>query len=254
LTKKESAPILILAGTSEATELARELTARGRGVVMSFAGRTNLGDLPPSPVQRRIGGFGGVQGLVAELQQRRYPLLIDATHPFAVRMAQNAAVAARMAGVPHVRLLRPPWRPLPGARWYEVDDLDQAAKHLEGLGVQRAFLSIGSSRVGAFAHLNNVELVLRSIEPPSSTPEHVTVILDRGPFTVEAESALLREQRIDVIVARNSGGQATEAKLTAAHRLGIPVIMIRRPEQPAGAQASTVDEVVVWVQATLAHS
>jgi precorrin-6A/cobalt-precorrin-6A reductase len=251
---KTAAPILVLAGTSEATELARELSALGRGVMMSFAGRTNLWDPPAPPIQRRIGGFGGVQGLVAELHRRRYPLLVDATHPFASRMAQNAVAAARLAGVPHVRLLRPPWRPLPGACWYDVDDLDQAAKQLEGLRARRAFLSIGPNQVGAFASLNDVDLVLRSIEPPPSTPGHVTVVLGRGPFTVDAEIALLREERIDVVVARNSGGQATEAKLIAAHRLDIPVVMVRRPEQPAGTQASTVHEVLLWIEATLAHA
>jgi precorrin-6A/cobalt-precorrin-6A reductase len=251
---KTAAPILILAGTSEATELARELSAAGRGVVMSFAGRTTLGNPPAPPIQRRIGGFGGVQGLVAELRQRGYPLLVDATHPFATRMAQNAVAAARLAGVPRLRLLRPPWRPLPGACWYEVDDLDQAAKQLEGLGARRAFLSIGSNHLGAFASIDNVELVLRSIQPPAPGPEPMTVILERGPFTVDAETALLRDQRIDVVVARNSGGPATEAKLTAAHRLSIPVIMVRRPEQPAGARVSTVHEALLWIEATLAQA
>jgi precorrin-6A/cobalt-precorrin-6A reductase len=247
----EPAPILVLGGTSEATELSRELAARGHTVVVSFAGRTSAEDLADPPVQRRVGGFGGIRGLVTELQRREYPLLIDATHPFAIRMAQNAEVAARLVGVPHVRLLRPPWEPPPGEPWYEVDNVEQAAKQLETFEARRALLSIGSRHTGAFADINNVELVLRSIEPPASTPEHVTVILARGPFTVDAECALFQEHCIDVLVARNSGGQATQAKLEAARRLGIPVVMIRRPEQPRGEQVSTVSEALNWIEERL---
>jgi precorrin-6A/cobalt-precorrin-6A reductase len=253
LTAAEPGPILVLGGTSEATELARELTARDRPVVLSLAGRTNPDDLPVLPA-RRIGGFGGVQGLVTELRQRGHPLLVDATHPFAVGMAQNAVAAARRAGVPHVRLLRPPWQPAPGALWIDVAHLGEAATQLREFGAHRAFLSIGSRHLDAFVNIDDVELLLRSIEPPASLPAHVTAILARGPFTVDDELALLRDQRIDVLVARNSGGRATQAKLEAARRLAIPVIMIRRPEQPAGAQVSTVDEALLWVEATLAPS
>jgi precorrin-6A/cobalt-precorrin-6A reductase len=249
LTTNELAPILILGGSSEATELARELTARGRVVVVSFAGRTTQQHLPP-PTPRRIGGFGGVPGLVKELQRQKYSLLVDATHPFAVQMAEHAATAARVAGVPHVRLLRPPWQPAPGVTWHKVDSLESAAKRLNEFGWRRVFLSIGSKQVAAFTETDGVELVVRSIEPPSSTlSERVTVILDRGPFTVEAERALLQEQRIDVLVTRNSGGQATGAKLEAARELDIPVIMIQRPEQPTSERVATVNEALAWVEA-----
>jgi precorrin-6A/cobalt-precorrin-6A reductase len=234
--------------------LARELTARGHRVVLSFASRTSPPARPPPPVPRRTGGFGGVPGLVGELRHLGRPLLVDATHPFAIRMAQNAVAAALLAGVPHIRLVRPPWQPIPGASWVEVAHLDEAATRLKEIGARRAFLSIGSRHADAFANIDGVELVLRSIEPPASIPAQLTVILARGPFAVDDELALLREQRIDVVVARNSGGQATRAKLEAAHRLAIPVIMIRRPEQPEGVQVSTVDEALLWVEATLAVS
>jgi precorrin-6A/cobalt-precorrin-6A reductase len=253
VTTTGPAPILILGGTSEATELARELTARGYQVVLSFAGRTNPLNLPSAP--RRVGGFGGVQGLMNELRQGGYRLLIDATHPFATHMAENAKGAAGLAGVPHIRIVRPPWQPGSGATWHEVDGFEQAARCLTQLGARRAFLSIGSNQMSAFAGVQGVALVVRSIEPPSPLPpEHVTVLLARGPYTVDAELALLRKHRIDVLVARNSGGRATEAKLDAACRLGIPVIMIRRPEQPQGEQAATVTEVLNWVEARLPRS
>jgi len=69
-------------------------------------------------------------------------------------------------------------------------------------------------------------------------------------FTVEGEVDLLRRHRIDVVVSKNSGGPATVAKLTAARRLGVPVVMVERPPLPAGvARAGTVDEAVSWLTA-----
>jgi precorrin-6A/cobalt-precorrin-6A reductase len=253
VTTPESAPILILGGTSEATELARDLTTRGHTVVMSFAGRTN--PLGLAQVARRIGGFDGVQGLMDELRNGGYATLVDATHPFATRMAHNAVVASGLAGVPHLRIVRPPWEPEPGTTWHEVDGFEQAAQRLTELGARRAFLSIGSGQISAFAGVQGVALVLRSIEAPSPVPpESVTVLLARGPFTVDAELALFREHRIDMLVTRNSGGRDTEAKLEAARRLGIPVIMVRRPEQPRGDQVTTSAEALAWVEARVPGS
>lgn len=243
-------PILILGGTSEAAELASELTASGRDVVLSFAGMTDPRDLPP--VRRRIGGFGGVAGLVRELRHGGYGLLVDATHPFATRMERNAAEAARVSGVPHLRLLRPPWQARPGDTWYPVDDLAAAARQLGELGARRAFLTIGRTELESFADVPGVHLVLRSIQPPTALPTgDVTVLLGRGPFTVDAELALLQEHRVEVLVTRNSGGAATAAKLAAARRLGIPVIIVQRHSPPPAELASTVAEALAWVQTRL---
>ncbi len=240
-------PTLVLGGTSEATELAGALTARGRDVVMSFAGVTNPRDRPP--FRQRIGGFGGVTGLVDELQQSGYGLLVNATHPFAVRMSRHATAAASIAGIAHLRLLRPPWQARPGDCWHEVDDLAAAARRLDELGRRRVFLSIGRMEIGAFADVPGAEYVLRSIEAPASLPlDGATVLRGRGPFSVEAELSLLRDHCVDVLVTRNSGGHATEAKLVAARQLGIPVVMVRRPDAPPVEHAATVTEALAWIE------
>ena len=68
-------------------------------------------------------------------------------------------------------------------------------------------------------------------------PPHTEVLLARGPFTVVGETALLRDHRIDVLVTKDSGGAATSAKLTAARRLTLPVVVVRRPPLPEGADS-----------------
>jgi precorrin-6A/cobalt-precorrin-6A reductase len=241
--------VLLLAGTAEAVALAGLLADRpGVEVVASLAGRTaHPGALP---CRVRVGGFGGAAGLAGELRTGGYGALVDATHPFAAAMPHNAATAATAAGVPRVRLLRPPWRDRPGDRWEEVADLAAAASALAPLGARRVFLTTGRLELAPFAAVPGVHFVVRAIERPDPMPlpeRRSTVVLARGPFTLDDELALLRAHRIDALVARNSGGAATAAKLDAARARGNPVVIVRRPPAPPGPRVGTPEAALAWL-------
>ncbi|MFI0089998.1 cobalt-precorrin-6A reductase [Streptomyces bobili] len=231
-----SAHVLVLGGTTEARELAAVLAARpGVRVTSSLAGRVSrpgalVGDV-------RVGGFGGAEGLAAWLGEHGVDAVVDATHPFASGITANAAHAATAAGRPLVVLRRPGWRPGPGDRWHPVASLAEAAELLPGVG-RRVFLTTGRLGLAAFAHLAGTHFVVRSVEPPGPPlPPDTELVLARGPFTVTGELELLREHRIDALVTKDSGGEATAAKLTAARRLGLPVVVVRRPPLPDGVTA-----------------
>ena len=182
----------------------------------------------------RIGGFGGAEGLAEWLREEHVDALVDATHPFARTITANAARAAAVTGVPSLVLRRPGWHPGPRDRWHLVDSLGEAAESLPGLG-RRVFLTTGRMELAAFAHLTGLHFVVRSVElPEPPLPAHTEVLLARGPFTVEDESRLLDDHRIDVLVTKDSGGAATAAKLTAARELALPGVVVRRPPLPAG--------------------
>jgi precorrin-6A/cobalt-precorrin-6A reductase len=75
-------------------------------------------------------------------------------------------------------------------------------------------------------------------------------VLARGPFDADAEHDLLVRHGVQAVVTRNSGGTGAAAKLVAARALGLPVVVVRRPEPPAGATVlSTVDDAAAWVRA-----
>ncbi|MEW2284208.1 cobalt-precorrin-6A reductase [Streptomyces sp. NPDC047841] len=230
------AHVLILGGTTEARRLAADLAARpGVRVTTSLAGRVARPGALPGEV--RTGGFGGPEGLADWLRAHRVDALVDATHPFAASITDHAARAARATGVPAVVLRRPGWRPGPGDRWHDAASLAAAAEALPGLG-RRVFLTTGRLGLAAFAHLTGLRFLVRSVDPPEPPlPPDTTVVLDRGPFTVIGETELLRAHRIDVLVTKDSGGDATAAKLTAARGLGLPVVVVRRPALPAGVTA-----------------
>ncbi|MDE2228754.1 MAG: cobalt-precorrin-6A reductase [Alphaproteobacteria bacterium] len=242
------ANLLMLGGTGEAVELAERLAGEPRmRVVTSLAGRTSKPTRPRG--EYRIGGFGGVEGLKRYLADRRVDLLIDATHPFATTISANAAAACDALDVPRLILARDPWSTSSGDRWIEVDDVDQAARAVSDLA-QRIFLAIGRQELDAFAALKNVWFLVRLIEPLVQPPplRDYTVITGRGPFTIESERRLLDQHRIEAIVARNSGGTATYAKIAAAREMHLPVVMVRPPPLPPGDRAKTVAAAVDWVR------
>jgi precorrin-6A/cobalt-precorrin-6A reductase len=234
--------VLVLGGTGEARRLATALVAAGADVLSSLAGRAADPVLPPGRV--RVGGFGGVEGLAEALAG--VDVVIDATHPFAAGMTANAAAAAATTGTPLLRLQRPGWTAGPGDDWRWVSDLEEAAATVAGCA--SVFVTTGRQGLAAFAGLAGAVLV-RSVDPPEvPLPATCTVVLARGPFTVEEETALMREHAVDVLVSKDSGGAMTAAKLTAARELGVPVVLVRRPPLPAGVPvATTVERALDWL-------
>ncbi|GAX38006.1 cobalt-precorrin-6A reductase [Nodularia sp. NIES-3585] len=239
--------VLILGGTGEAAELAAKVAnIQGIEAISSLAGRTREPSIPLGDL--RIGGFGGVAGLAKYLHQMQIDLLIDATHPFATQIALNAADAAMEVKVPRLKLIRQPWQEVNGDRWLKVDSIKTAADVLENQS-KRVFLSIGRQEIGAFAHLHQIWFLMRMIDPPEPqalVPPGI-FLCDRGPFNLDNEREILIHHQIDTIVSKNSGGDATYAKIIAARELQLKVVIVNRPSVPPGAQATDIDEALLWL-------
>ncbi|MEU1194703.1 cobalt-precorrin-6A reductase [Streptomyces sp. NPDC005813] len=223
--------VLILGGTTEARRLAELLDGTpGLKLTSSLAGRVAGPRLPPG--ETRVGGFGGAEGLAAWLREHAVDAVVDATHPFAGSISFNAARAAAVTHVPLLALRRAEWVPIEGDRWHQVPSLKEAARSLPALG-RRVFLTTGRMGLAAFADLDDLWFLVRSVDAPEPPhPPRTEVLLDRGPFTLEGERELLLRHHIDVVVTKNSGGSATAPKLTAAREFGLPVVVVRRPPVP----------------------
>jgi precorrin-6A/cobalt-precorrin-6A reductase len=246
--------ILILGGTAEARCLAARLAPRaGLAVTLSLAGRTASPAVQPVPV--RIGGFGGADGLADYLTVERIEALIDATHPYAATISVNAARAAQRAGVPLLALRRPPWVPVAGDCWTEVADVSGAVHALAG-APRRVFVALGRKELEPFVHAPQHHYLIRSIDPvdPPLAVPLADYITSRGPFAEAAERALLVEHRIDIIIAKNSGGRASYGKIAAARALGLPVIVLRRPALPQTPAVDKVEAALAWLDHALTAS
>ncbi|MDT5039607.1 MAG: precorrin-6A/cobalt-precorrin-6A reductase [Actinoplanes sp.] len=236
--------VLLLGGTSPGRALALAAPA-GVRVISSLAGRTSAPLLPHGPV--RVGGFGGVPGLISYLRSAAVDAIVDATHPFATTMTDHVVEAAGETGLPLLVLRRPGWTERPGDDWHRVPSMAAAAELVPKFGT-RVFLTTGRQTIDAFAGVDECWFLARSVEPPAPPlPARLDVLLDRGPFTVDGERALMAAHRIDVLVTKDSGGDAP--KLAAARDRGIPVVLVDRPPGPAATTVATVEEAVAWLAA-----
>ncbi|MFN2539243.1 MAG: cobalt-precorrin-6A reductase, partial [Mycobacteriales bacterium] len=225
--------ILLLGGTAEARELASRVP-----VLTSLAGRVSEPRMPPGEV--RIGGFGGVEGLLAWLREHQPSAVVDATHPFAARMQRHAVEACRAAAVPLLRLQRPGWVEGPGDRWTRVPSFEAAAA---AVGSRRVLLTTGRQELRPFLGLRDV--VMRAIEP-SEIPSTWVAVLGRPPWSLEDERAMLAEHRIEVVVTKDAGGAAAP-KLQAAREAGLEVVVIDRPPVLAADVVTTVPDALTWL-------
>lgn len=218
--------ILLLGGTGDALQLARQLTAPH---VYSLAG---LGRVPADlACAVRVGGFGGAVGLADYLRAERIDLLVDATHPYAARISANAAAASLATGVPYWALRRAPWQAQAGDDWRDVADWPALMAAVQPFS--RVLFTSGREPL---AHLHEIPMHqrwwVRCLDPHSGAPR-AEILATRGPFTLDGERALFAQLAVDVVVSKNSGGSATEAKLQVARELGLPLLLQQRPVLPA---------------------
>lgn len=240
--------ILILAGTTEARDLAERLMAiPGLSPIASLAGVTKDPKKLACPV--RTGGFGGVDGLVSWIRHNKPTAVINATHPFATQMQKNAYRACRETDIPYLRLLRPAWPIRPPL--FRMPDLAAAACHLPTRSI--VLLTSGRKDLAPFVARKDVAFVLRTIEPVDGLPKHIIPMTATPPFTLEQEITLLRRLDATHVIAKNSGGPEP-AKLRAAEELRLTAMVIDRPPRPPGKLVETVDQSVAWLHQNVASS
>lgn len=243
--------VLVLGGTTEARQLAGLLAADTRfQATLSLAGRTR--DPAPQALPTRIGGFGGAQGLADYLRAESIQAVIDATHPFADQISANAEAACAAAGVPLAVLTRRPWTAREGDDWRLVRSMDAAAGALADLP-DTVFLTVGRQELEPFLALDRRFLV-RAVDPPDALPSNAALVLDRGPYTLAGELALMRAHGVGTLVTKNSGGDATEPKLSAARALGLPVVMVDRPAAGTAPRLYAASDAMAWLVAHLSST
>jgi precorrin-6x reductase len=252
--------ILLLSGTHEGPLLARALADAGcrvhATVTRTEACASLFGDVRDGIIVEARGFTE--ESLAAFLSDNGADVVLDATHPFAVRITRLAQATCEHLGVPYVRFERSDWEPPAGTEF--ADSFAEAAARLPALG-QRVMLTIGAKQLKHFVSLH-ARLVMFARVLPS--PVSVQQALDAGfepghilglrpPFSQEFNRALFTEYAVDALVTKASGvAGGVREKVLAACELGVKVLMIRRPETDG--EYKVVDNIDAAVQACVEAS
>lgn len=238
--------VLLLAGTSEAKQIAAGLNVRGIKTVASLSGATRA---PKTMgVDTRIGGFGGAEGFRDYIQTAGITAVIDATHPYAAQITDRTAAICAQDGIPYLRVSRPAWVARLGDAWTQITSEEEAAEIIpKG---DTVFLGTGRQTLAKFHGLQGCRVICRQIDPPTAPfPfEGGEFLIGRPPFPVDREKALFKALGVDWIVVKNAGGDQSATKLTAARELNIPVLMIARPPMPDCEQVDNVSAALKWAE------
>lgn len=238
--------ILLLAGTNGAREVAQGLADENIPAIASLAGATR--DPIKLAIPTRSGGFGGADPFIAFLKTENITAIIDATHAFASRISARTAEIAKQQDIPYLQLLRPAWQPGKGDNWVFLDTEKQAADHIPtGATV---FLATGRQTLEQFSNLTGRHLICRQIDPPDGPFPfgNGEFLIGRPPFTIAEEVELFTRLKIDWLVVKNAGGQASYSKLDAARQLKIPVALIRRPPLLDVNRVETAEAALEWAR------
>ena len=248
--------IFIAAGTQDGRALAGRLLQAGYAVIASVVS---------SYGEKLLEAYPGLlindkpldeEGLVAYLKENGVKLFVDASHPYAANVSQNAMKACRRLSIPYLRYERQSV-PVAYDKVYTAESYGEAAEKAGALG-QHVFLTTGSRNVRAFTEspaLKDHEIIVRilptadviaEMEALGLTPKQIVAL--QGPFSTELNVALYRQYRADVVVTKNSGEiGGTDTKLDAAAALGLPVVMIDRPRIAYDQVVYTFDDVLQFV-------
>jgi precorrin-6A/cobalt-precorrin-6A reductase len=231
--------ILLLGGTSDAVHFAEKLVESGKEVLLSMATDTPV-SLQKNEMLRIRRGPLEKNDIVGLLRENKITLILDATHPFAVRISKNARDAAQESSCRYVRYSRPTLVEEDDSVVWVDSHQDAAARAVE-FG-KPILLTTGSTVLTPYVRMaadKNIPLYARVLDREASVtacrdaglPES-SVIRANGPFTVEDTAKLIRRFSIRVLVSKDSGDAGgVREKLAAARRENCSVVLIRRPAE-----------------------
>ncbi len=249
--------ILVLSGTEEGKEIVRRLHEEGLSLLTTVA--TEYGKkmfeqmgLETVCLQGRLDANGFSQ----LIQEKGIDIVVDATHPYAIEVSQNAIDACKKTNTQYLRFERQEIEIPPHPSIHKVKTMAEAVDKSRTLG-KRIFLTTGISSVAKFILLKDEKELYVRILP---VPEHIALCLDmgippthviamHGPFSEDLNRAMFRQYHTNTMVTKDSGevGGVPE-KIHAAINEGIDTIVIERPRLEFPQKYSSIDEVAKAVK------
>ena len=249
--------ILVLAGTKDGRDLIDLLASTGFKVMASVFSEYGRQLIQSDQVRIHAGPLDA-DGLVSLIVNNDISILVDASHPYAVNVSQNAMLACQTTVIHYLRYERPTAAMPLYKDLHVVHDYDKAIQVAASLG-KVVFLTTGSRHLKLFKDamcMQDHRLIARVLPEPSVIkqcydlgflPKDIVAV--QGPFSHDLNLALFREYQAEVIVTKNSGQVGgSDTKITAAIALGLPLVIIDRPTIQYSQIVYAIDDVIEFVR------
>lgn len=246
--------ILVIAGTQDARQIIAELQQLNQLVIHATVA-TELGRefLQSYPNLQIHSGRLDLQGLATLIQNIAAVAVIDASHPYATEISQNAMGACRETGIPYLRYEREQTSDLVGNIVLTPDFATAAAEVASMKG--HIFLAIGSNHLEVFT--SNIadyqERLYVRVLPESRVIQKCenlglragNILAIQGPFSEALNREMYQYCKAAVVVTKDSGViGGNREKLAAAAQLNLPVLMIARPRINYETKTLSINEII----------
>ncbi len=233
--------IMVMAGTSDATALIKRLRGLNDEIYILATTVTSFG----AEIARSAGADEVIKKplptneLTLTIIKYNINILVDSTHPFAAEATRNAIQASKETGISYLRLERPPTKLPETALIHQVTSFPEAAQLAKTISNGRILHLAGVSTIHYLTEVIDADQILARVLPnPYSVKKSLetglpgeNIIAMQGTFTPEFNKALMMEYGAKLVVTKDSGEVGgTPSKIEAALELGIPVIVVLRPE------------------------
>lgn len=249
----ETETIVILGGTSEGRELASFAADLQLPVIVSVVSEYGEELLEETPYVKVQKGALDWENMKEFFQKERTKTVLDATHPYARFVTEQARKLCEEMGISYYRVLRQS-QDYSGDNIYRVSSLKEAIEILRR-DEQQVLLTTGSKELSVFAEAEHLKgRIIARVLPDSKVIEMCenlgikgsSLIAMQGPFSVEMNRAFLRSTRAGWLVTKESGSRGGFLeKLQAAKECNVKVIVIERPEKETGI---SMEEAKVWMR------
>jgi precorrin-6A/cobalt-precorrin-6A reductase len=252
--------ILVLAGTSDARELAVRLQQNGHRVMATTVTENGALAYQPYRIPVKTGRLDAA-ALAQLTEEQGVRVIVDATHPFAEEASKNAKAAARQTNRPYIRFERANVEMPASPYLHLVEDYAQAAEKAAQLK-GTVLLTTGSKTLDVFAKrligIPGVRLVARMLPTVDNMArcyelglEQKNIVAMQGPFSEALNHALYDHFQVDVMVTKESGqAGAVDEKVLSALKRNMHVVVIARPKIDYGVKFEQIEQVLHYIHDT----
>ena len=245
----------LFSGTSDGNHIAQDLLSQNNRlkvfVATQYGRKVALGTLPSEVIET---GRMNKSAIFERAESEAPSQVIDATHPYALEISENLMSLCRTQKIPYIRFERPE-ESIAGDNIHFVNDIEQAAEMAKTLGKQ-ILLTLGSKNIEPFLRDDFLDRIYIRMLPDPQLIEHLLskgvapdrIIAIQGPFSTTMNKAMMENYSIECLITKSSGTEGgVPQKLVAAKDLGVPIIIIKRPEMNYPISFSDKNEILEYI-------